>query len=54
MQKQGYRPSTIRSTINTLKTVAKKTNLLDPEAVKTHLASAAVSVGHPILANVRT
>jgi hypothetical protein len=45
MRKQGYRPSTIRSTIDTLKAVARKTNLLDPEAVKTHLASASVSVG---------
>jgi integrase len=45
MRKQGYRPSTIRSTIDTLKAVAKKANLLDPEAVKMHLASANVSVG---------
>jgi len=45
MCKQGYRPSTIRGTIDTLKAVAKKANLLNPEAVKMHLASATVSVG---------
>jgi len=45
MRKQGYRPSTIQATINTLKAVARKANLLDPEAVKMNLASASVSVG---------
>jgi hypothetical protein len=45
MRKQGYRPSTIRATIDTLKAVAKKTNLLDPETVKMHLAAASASVG---------
>lgn len=43
-RKQGYRPSTIRSCVNTLKAVAKRANPLDPEAVKTYLASANVSV----------
>jgi len=45
MQKQGYRPSTIRSCVRTLKAVAKRTNLLEPEAVKIYLASANVSLG---------
>jgi integrase len=45
MRKQGYRPSTIRSCVNTLKAVAKKADLLEPEAVKSYLASANVSVG---------
>jgi integrase len=44
MRKQGYRPSTIRSCVNTLKAVAKRANLLDPEDVKTYLAAASVSV----------
>jgi hypothetical protein len=45
MQKQGYRPSTIRSCVNTLKTIAKKAGLLEPESVKSCLVSASVSVG---------
>jgi len=44
MKKQGYRPTTI-SSVRTLKAVAKKANLLDPENVKTYLATANVSVG---------
>jgi integrase len=43
MQKQGYRPSTTRSSISTLKAVAKKAKLLNQDAVKTHLASMKVS-----------
>jgi hypothetical protein len=45
MRKQGYRPSTIRSCVNTLKAAAKKANLLEPEAVKCYLASANLSAG---------
>ncbi len=45
MRRQGYRPSTIQASISTLKAIAKKTPLLNPEAVKTHLASRNVSVG---------
>ena len=45
IQKQGYRPSTIRSCINTLKAVAKKANLLNQDTVKTYLAVANVSIG---------
>jgi len=43
MRKQGYRPSTIQAAISTLKALAKNAHLLDPEAVKTHLASRKVS-----------
>jgi len=45
MRKEGYRPSTIRACINTLKSVAKRTNLLSPEAVKTYLAYANLTSG---------
>ena len=45
MRKQGYRPSTIRSCVATLKAVSKRADLLDQEAVKTYLASANLSVG---------
>lgn len=45
MKKQGYTPSTITSCVRTLKAVAKRANLQDPEAVKTLLASSNVSVG---------
>jgi integrase len=40
MQKQGYRESTIRTTISSLKPIAKRTNLLDPEKAKEYLANA--------------
>ena len=43
MRKQGYRPSTIQAAISTLKSIAKKAFLLNPDAVKTHLASRKVS-----------
>jgi integrase len=43
MRKQGYRPSTIQATISTLKAIAKKASLLNPDDVKTHLASRKVS-----------
>ena len=43
MQKQGYRPSTIQGCIKSLKPIARQTNLLDPEAVKSYLAKASVS-----------
>jgi integrase len=45
MQKQGYSPSTIRSSIRTLRAVAKKANLLNQDAVKIHLTSRNVSIG---------
>jgi integrase len=45
MQKQGYRPSTIRGCVNTLKAIAKRTDLLNPEAAKTYLISANLTSG---------
>ena len=45
MQKQGYRPSTIRSCVRTLKAVSRRADLLNPEGVKAYVASANVSVG---------
>ena len=43
MRKQGYRESTIQPCIRSLRAIAKRTNLLDPESVKTYLASAQLS-----------
>jgi integrase len=44
MQKTGYRPSTVKTCIRSLKAVARRANLLDPESVKGYLATASVSV----------
>jgi hypothetical protein len=43
MQKEGYRGSTILSAVSCLKSVARKSNLLDPESVKRYLGSASLS-----------
>jgi hypothetical protein len=43
MQRTGYRNSTVKTCIRTLKGLARRTNLLDPESVKSHLASAQLS-----------
>ncbi len=43
MQKEGYRRSTILSAVSCLKSVAKKSNLLDSESVKRYLGSANVT-----------
>jgi integrase len=43
MRKQGYRESTIRPCVRALKAIAKRTNLLNSESVKTYLASAVLS-----------
>ncbi len=43
MRKQGYRESTIQPCIRSLRAIAKRTNLLNPESVKTYLASAQLS-----------
>ena len=40
MRKEGYRESTIRPCIRALRAIGKRTNLLNPEAVKSYLASA--------------
>jgi hypothetical protein len=44
MQKTGYRPSTVKTCIRSLKAVARRTRLLDPESVKGYLATAKVIV----------
>jgi integrase len=43
MRKQGYRESTTQPCIRSLRAIAKRTNLLNPESVKTYLASAQLS-----------
>jgi len=43
MNKQGYRHSTVHYCVQALKSIARQTNLLDPESVKTFLASTDVS-----------
>jgi integrase len=43
MRKEGYRESTIQSTVQALRAVAKRANLLDPDSTKNYLASAKVS-----------
>ena len=43
MQKQGYRQSTVISCIKSLKAVARRSNIFDPERVKGYLASADMS-----------
>ncbi len=43
MQKQGYRKSTIHYRIQALKSIARRSNLLDSESVKAFLASASFS-----------
>ena len=48
MRREGYRPSTIRAAVSALKAIARKANLLNPEAVKTHLASRKVSLGRKV------
>jgi integrase len=40
MQKEGYRRSTIESAVSSLKGIANRTNLLDPESVKRYLGTA--------------
>jgi len=43
MQKEGYRPATIRGAVKTLKAVARRTNLLTPNSTKDYLTKAEVS-----------
>jgi hypothetical protein len=43
MRKQGYRESTTYFSVKSLKWVARRTNLLEPEQAKAVLASANVS-----------
>lgn len=44
MKKEGYRDSTIRGTVHTLKAVAHQANLSNPESVKAYLAKAECSI----------
>ena len=48
MQSNGYRPATISHTVRTLKAVARRANLLDPEKVKEYLGKAEVSENRKI------
>ena len=43
MRREGYRESTIQPCIRALKAIARRTDLLNPEAVKSYLASAPVT-----------
>jgi len=43
MNKQGYRHSTVHYCVQALKSMARQVSLLDPESVKTFLASTDVS-----------
>jgi integrase len=43
MRKEGYRESTIQSSVQALKSIARRANLVDPDSTKTYLASAKVS-----------
>jgi integrase len=43
MQKQGYRQSTIQSSVQALKGIARRANLLDPESAKAYLGLAKLS-----------
>jgi len=39
MQREGYKPSTIESQVSALKGIAHRTNIHDPDAVKSYLAN---------------
>jgi len=43
MEKQGYRAPTVRGTVSSLKSIDRRTNLLDPQAVLGYLARIQVS-----------
>jgi integrase len=43
MEKKGYRPHTVISAVSSLKSIARRCNLLDTESVKQYLASANLS-----------
>ena len=53
MQKEGYRRSTIESAVSGLKGVARKADLLDPEAVKRYLGIADLTEGRKEALTVR-
>jgi hypothetical protein len=57
MRKEGYRESTIQSSIQALKAVVRRANLLDPDSTKSYLASATkarlgIASSEPPLANL--
>jgi len=43
MSKQGYSPATITGAVKTLRAIARRVDLLDPETVKAHLSMLHVS-----------
>jgi integrase len=43
MQKEGHKPHTVKSAVSSLKSIARRMNLLDVEAVKGYLATSCVS-----------
>jgi len=43
MNKQGFSPATIQAAVKTLRAIARRVNLLDPETVKSHLTMLQVS-----------
>jgi integrase len=45
MRKQGYRNSTVRACVRALRSVGRRTNLLQPESAKAYLAGAELSEG---------
>ncbi len=45
MERQGYRPATTRSAVEALRSLSRRVDLFDTDAVKTHLAKAKVSDG---------
>ena len=45
MEKEGYRPSTTRFAVEALRSVSRRVDLLDSNAVKGYLAKAKVSDG---------
>ena len=53
MQKEGYRASTIESAISSLKAVARRANLLEPESAKRYLATAQLTEGRKEALTVR-
>jgi integrase len=46
MKKEGYRPATIEGAVRYLKRVAKHADIMNPEQVKAHIASASWSESH--------
>jgi len=53
MQKEGYRRSTIESAVSSLKSIARKADLLSPESVKCYLGTAQLTEGRKEALTVR-